>query len=246
MGWNTADIAVRVAAEASSNAVGTFCGKPWFIPNTVFSELAPCDACGAGEILINDGEATAFTQTKLGMQLSLKPQKPEGALAPAQFYSIRLGGSSGANDYRSNIATCSSEVLVCQRSYGTEPGNMVGPTKLGVSDLIGDPSDLYLGLGQYQRVDGIVADTSRSLIVAPVWDVCTMAGFCPDNQLPDGGANVEIPVVGFVLFFLEGIQGNDVVGRLIAVFACGSEPIGEGEVETGPYSVPVRLVRLPE
>jgi hypothetical protein len=48
------------------------------------------------------------------------------------------------------------------------------------------------------------------------------------------------------LIFIDGVQGNDVMAHLVGISGCGSSggpPLGS-EV-TGPYSVPVRLVRLP-
>jgi hypothetical protein len=49
--------------------------------------------------------------------------------------------------------------------------------------------------------------------------------------------------------FIEGRQGNDVIARLIWASACSSAGGGPGggpaPPETGPYSIPVRLVRLP-
>ncbi len=113
-------------------------------------------------------------------------------------------------------------------------------------------------MGEYRRSDGTIGDTSRQLIVAPLWDECNYAGFCPSNELPDSGATVQIIVVGFASIFIEGIQGNEVRARLVSVSACGDTPgggLGPGtsgigasgtNFETGPFGVPLRLVRLPD
>ncbi len=248
LGVTDADVGVRAVAEASRNAVGAFCAKPFFIPNTVVSDpgVSPCDACAAGQVIISNGEATAFALSKVGQQFPIKPQNPTGSLAPGQYYAIQMGDSTGGADFRDNIASCSEQLLRCQTSYTVEPGNMIGPTVQGVRDLQGPSPDVYVGPGEYRRSDGTIGDTSRQLIVAPVWDVCNMAGFCPDNKLPDSGANVEITVVGFAAVFLEGIQGNDVMARLVSVSGCGGAPgTPPDSDETGPLGVPLRLVRLP-
>lgn len=248
LGLDSVDIGVRAIAEASPEALASFCAKPWFIPNTIVADPSnsPCEACTAGEVLIDsNGDVTAFGQTRIGMPFTIKPGNPQSALGPGQFYAIRMGDSTGGNDYRTNIYTCSPDVLSCQAVYGSEPGNMIGPTIQGVRDLTGSPPDVYYGVGEYQTSSGM-SNTSRSLIVAPIWDVCLFPGFCPANKLPDNGANVQIRVRGFALIFIDGVQGNDVMAHLVGISGCGSSggpPLGS-EV-TGPYSVPVRLVRLP-
>ncbi len=248
LGLNSVNIGARAVAEASQNAVASFFAKPWFIPYTVVSDLSPCEACALGEVLISNGVVTPYgaAQIEGGLPFTIKPNNPTGALAPGQFYAVRMLDSAGGKDYRTNISTCSPEVLTCLDTYGLEPGNMIGPTLQGVNDLIGSPSDLFLAMGQYLDSGGNTSDTSRSLVVSPLWDICALAGFCPDNKLPDGGANAEISVAGFALIFLDGVQGNNVVAHLLGVFGCGSVGPPPGSEETGPFSVLVRLVRLPE
>ncbi len=263
IGPDTTSISATAVAEASSNAVGSGCTKPWFIPNTA---LAPqneeiCDttnkqgktvkgACSLGHVLINTatGQPTSWGLGKIGTQFTIKPKNPNSAPAPGQFYGIRLGDSQGGNDYRTNIATCSPNALYCAQSYTTENGDMVGPTKQGVLDLIcqsdksnpGCPKDSFVSVGQYRDPNGNPIETSRSLVVAPVINICT---FCP--SLPSGQTTLQ--VVGFALVFLDGLQGDDVRAHLINIMSCpaggGGGGGGSGPPITGPFSVPVRLVR---
>lgn len=248
LGWDRVDIEVQASAEASLTATGSTCAKPWFIPNAAASTLGSCDACAAGEVLISGGSVTAFAQSQLGAPFIIKPANPRNALAPGQFYAIAMPGSIGGADYRDNISTCSPVVVRCNETYSVEPGNMIGPTAQGVKELIGPDADTYIDLGRYQRSDGTLSDTSPQLISTPIWNECGMAGFCPAGELPADGRNTTIAVVGFAMLFLEDVQGNDVIARLTGISACG--PGGGGGAgpaprETGPYSVPVRLVRMP-
>jgi hypothetical protein len=124
---------------------------------------------------------------------------------------------------------------------------MVGPTTQGVNDLIGNPADTWVSLYHYYHpTTNTTTDTSRSLAVAPIWDVCGLTGFCPGNQFPTGG-NTYVTVVGFALIFLDGVQGNDVKGHLVSVAGCAAPNGGPSLPPTTPgaYSMPVRLVRLP-
>ena len=252
-GSNQATIGVRGVAEASATSTGSACTKPWFIPNTVMSGLPPCDACAAGEVFVAGGAVTPFAQAQMGLQFTIKPGNPQNAIGPGQFYAIRMPDSQGGNDYRTNIATCSAGVAYCAESYGVEPGNMIGPTIQGVRALAGDPpNDVFMNVGQYyNNASSIISDTSPQLAIAPIWDICNMPGFCPGNQLPGGGAGLQIAIVGFALVFIEGVQGNDVLSRLIWASSCsaaggpGGPGAGPAPPETGPYSIPVRLVRLP-
>src|SRR5262249_34834740 len=229
----------EAVAEAAPNATGSACAKPWFIPNTAFGAGGACAACGASQVLISGGQVTAFGQSQIGQQFTLRSQDPHGAIAPGQFYSIQLPGSSGASDYRNNIATCANTYVRCGDSYSTENGNMVGPTNQGVKDLIGDPpTDTWTGtVGQYQTPYGLT-DTSKNIAVAPIWDTCGMAGFCPSGSFPSG--NVTVQVIGFAAFFLDGISGNDVIAHLVNVSSCG--PSG-GDTGGTVLAIPLRLVR---
>ncbi len=257
LGISSGNIKVQAVAEAALNAVGTGCAKPWFIPNTMLSTAALCgttSACASNQVMIlSDGTVNhPFIDPLLGTVWTIKPGNPQNALTPGQFFAIRLGDSAGGNDYRTNIATCAAQIVTCQNSYGVEPGNMIGPTKQGVLDLIGNPPDTWAGfvngVPTFQPGSGGPTTTSsRSLVVAPIWDVCSMGAYCDSHgnfQLPSSGATIQIPVVGFALMFIDGISGNDVFAHLLGVFGCGSVPVGNPQV-TGPFSVPVRLVRAP-
>jgi len=253
-GQNQADIGVRGIAEASPTATGSGCTKPWFVPNTILSAQAPCDACAAGEVFLDaNGQVTPFAQAQilLAGQFTIKPGNPQAALGPGLFFAIRMPDSQGGQDYRTNIATCSPDFVYCNETYGVEPGNMIGPTRQGVLDLLGPNPDTFVALSQYRSgVYGTISDTSPQLIVAPIWDTCNLAGFCPGNLL-SGGATLQIGVIGYALVFIEGMQGNDVLARLLWVSGCQAAPGGGGPgtgpaaPELGPYSFPVRLVRLP-
>ena len=254
VGINTANINVTGVAEAGDHGTGSSCVKPWFVPNTVLGTTGICDACTTTppQILVDTttGLPTSYGMSKIGTQFTIKPQNPAVAISPGQFYAIRLPGSTGADDYRDNIVTCANSYLRCHDSYGVEPGNMVGPTEQGVDGLIGDPPQDTFDLAhftatgniRYQRSNGTLTDISDGVIVAPIWDTCGFAGFCPSGSLP-GGAGTSVQIAGFGVFFLEGIQGDDVVARLINISACA--PTTSTETGGTVLSFPLRLVRMP-
>jgi hypothetical protein len=229
-------------AEASPTATRGACTKPWFIPNTALGISDACANCMAGEVLIANGELTTYGLNQLGRQFTVKAGNPQASIAPGQFYAIDLPDSGGGNDYRTNIETCAAGLVGCHEWYSVKPGNMVGPTKQGVTTLVGDPPrDTFLEVGRYKLSAGYESDVSDALVIAPVWDTCNTADFCPTGSFPSGKSTVQ--VIGFALLFLEGVQGDDVIARLINVIPCGAS--GSGDTGAGAFSVPVRLIRLP-
>lgn len=252
---NSATITVTATAEAAANATGSSCVRPWFIPNTIFATNPPCAArCDPGQLLVDPRAdppvVTAFGEMQKKKTFLLKPQSPQDAIAPGQFYAIDIPNDMNGDDYRNNIGTCTNAFVRCSDSYSVLTGNRVGPTKLGIGDLIGDPSRFtFVDEGRYRRVsDGKILDISENVVVAPIWDACALTEYCVDG-VPDfpNGTMVELNVVGFAVFFLKGIVGDDVEAILLNISACG--PTGglddEGEEGGTVLSFPLRLVRVP-
>jgi Flp pilus assembly protein TadG len=194
----------------------------------------------------------ALPSTSNPRRFTIKPSNggggSTGPIAPGEYFAVRLGDSSGGSDYKTNIKTCTAETIACGVSYGTEPGAKIGPTKQGACGLIcydgsencsGCQKDTYVSPGLYKRPDLTNTTTSRSLVIAPIIDVCQ---YCP-NSFPTGTSTLQ--VIGFALVFIEDIDANNVLARLIDVTACTG---GGGEInpeETGSFSLPIRLVRVP-
>lgn len=246
LGIFNANVSAEGIGEAAKFSTGATCVKPWFIPNGIFSPGGVCAGCAANQVLISGGQVTAFAKSQLGQEFTLKSQDPSQSIAPGQFYAIQLPGSVGGNDYRNNIATCAAPYLVCGNSYSVETGNLVGPTKQGVDTLIGSPpTDTWVGVGEYQTANGL-SDMSKNVVVAPIWDSCSGLGFCPSGNFPSG-TQVNLQIIGFAVFFLEGFQGSNLQARLISVSSCGNVSGGNnGGNETGGtvLSLPLRLVRV--
>jgi Tfp pilus assembly protein PilX len=241
IGISSADVVATATAETSQYATGSACVKPWFLPNTALSGGDVCaDECNTAKLLIDPTtrEVTSFGLSKIGLQFSVKPQEPNDALAPGNFYAIEFPGSPGAGGYRNAIATCDSPYLRCGEKLSVKSGNMVGPTVQGVNSLIGDPPRFsWISPGQYQRQsDSKIFDLSDSVILVPVWSSCG-GTFCPSAKI-DG----QLQIVGWAAVFLEGVSGDYVVGRLVGVSSCGPM-IATPETGGTALAVPIRLIR---
>ena len=192
-------------------------------------------------------------------QFVLKPKDPHNALRPGDFFLVDLEGDTDPKISES-ISICFTGAS-CLSTYSILTGNKVGPVRSGVKDLIGCPStpDTYVSAGRYHRADGTDSPTSKSLVACPVWDVCNASfgspaqAFCPSGDVP-GGTQPQVQIVGFALVFIEGLKGggaaidcngSDVIGRIINIAGCGSTGGTINPGETGPFGVPLRLVRAP-
>lgn len=254
VGINSTSFTATATAEAGAPS-GTTNLRPVFIPNTILSELSPLQACQATppQIIIDPstGGPSQWLQanpTLYGSLQTIRPTSPSGELAPSEFYSLDLGG--GSTTYGCNISqpygscTPSTTIFACGTSYPTLTGNMKGPTVGGFTSLIGSPADTWKAPGAYLHnsgpLQGMITDTSRSLIVAPVWDNCNCAN-PPTCGIGPGGGTANL--IGFSNWFVESASGNvDGDSGVIANFINGAYcPTGTSG-SNATFGIPVRLV----
>lgn len=180
-----------------------------------------------------------------GRYITLKHGNPHDTITPGWFQPVVINpaeGPGGAN-YRDNIATCDTTVIGPGTVLDVEPGNMIGPTKQGMNDLIAldsratwDPN-LY-GTGKGGIKGGCMAEKtcviSPRLIAIPVFD--------PDAyDLANQNGRTTIKITKVLGFFIDKMQGNDVAGWLMSY--PGDANAGMGGVPGNNFVVSVALVR---
>jgi hypothetical protein len=189
--------------------------------------------------------------------IPMRPTTPTGAIAPGQFYSIVVEGPGGSL-YEEAIASCVDLVFSCFDQRPVEPGAMVGPTSHGVDELTGSPPATMNMYGDGGGVtwdftrDGVTRRTDRQLAMAPIWDACRQTDsdgltYCETGAFESGRHDIKI--VGFALIFIDGMQGNTVMGHLLDVVPCGRDTGGGGggaPSESGILARPLNLVRIVE
>jgi hypothetical protein len=161
-----------------------------------------------------------------GMQMTLKIGSSEDRISSGWFQALALPNpdgspSSGGDKYRENIANCNPNVYEIGDTIPTETGNMVGPTKQGVDDLVAkDPGASWNS--STKSIQGSCAPgtcpggyqtTSPRIVPVVLFDIDSyFAG------TPTGKSSVTISnIMGF---FVEGMGGKgnkDVIGRLVAI-----------------------------
>jgi hypothetical protein len=250
-GRTKSDVQAMATAECGTTAVGASCLKPIYLPNTIISDLDPkaaCDPANKQYIFNADHTITSFAQSKLGSASNVRPTTPTDALAPGQFFSLDFG--SGGNTYRCAIGKCLNEcgidtsVIRCDQELPLETGDMVGPTKQGVEDLIGPTPDQWVQIGQYKHPDGKIYDTSEQLVVAPVWDNCK-------QTITSGKQKQTVKVVGFMQVFVEKYdngKGGGITARFVQPIKCSTDGASGNEfgANTSPTALPIRLVKTPQ
>jgi hypothetical protein len=224
------------------------CLKPWALPDKWddnYDTTAPIDHAwtdddtfdtvdGNGHPVANpdvyiapnaSGPGTGFTLANdLGVKVTLKVGNPHDALAPGVFGPIDLplpggGISNGGNDYRNNIVGCNSVGVNIGDLVAAETGNMIGPTKQGVDDLVKLDKNATWDSVNKKVINSCAqagtcsppAASSPRIVAIPIFD--TGAYYAAAKQ----SGNVKFRIVNILGFFVEGMQGNDVVGYITSV-----------------------------
>lgn len=202
-----------------------------------------------------DGPGTGFRLPEdEGRQFAIKVDSNQNAVvSPGWFRAIRLprlDGQTGGNVYRNNITTCgglpssyAAPGTVCPANIGnqdaaywaergcfaTEPGNMVGPTRQGIEELILRDGGAYWGSGP--DGPGIMGSNFDPPTSSP--RVVPIGLLDIDNFLAQdpSGANGVLRLINIYGFFIEGMgevnlatgamtlqaNGRSVIGRVMTI-----------------------------
>ena len=249
-GVTSVDIAAAATAEAAPANAAT-CIKPWAVPDKWQEMQTPAwDETDTFDALDNKGNPIAnpdiyrpashanYTGYKrgppdYGRQVVLKAGNPHQSINASHFYPIALIPNSGAAWYESNIPGCWPGVAEIGNLIPVESGNMVGPTVSGTQALIDKDPTAYWG------AQGVVSTQNPSprIVVLPVFDPMQY------EQSRQAG-RLEIKVANLVGFFIENLQGTDVVGRVVPMTGLirGGGGGGGGAVPGGAFLRAIRLV----
>ena len=201
MGINTTVVRATSTAQLG-NVVATEGLKPWVVPGL---------------------------QPQYGRQVVLKAgDLDEPGTNPSFYFAVcypplnRGTPVRGANAYEQNIVSGAQMTVFVGDELLIEPGNMVGPTRHGVDQLMAsDPGAYWDGITVVGSA--FPGYSSPRIVRVPFFDPTTPPG--------PGRDSVTINALGAL--FLEGMQGKDVVGRFIKIITKGEY----GNVSMGLYNV---------
>jgi Flp pilus assembly protein TadG len=248
-GMKTADINATATAEASPANAMT-CVLPFTIPDRwIEKQTAPFDPedpfnlyasknvpMANPDVYIGPGDPATYSgynaERDKGMLVRLKADNGS-KIAPSFYYPYAIPASTGASDYREAIGGCNTTVMKFGDLYDSEPGMMTGPTKQGMADLIAlDPTARWdEGL---KRVISTKRPSPRVRAI-PLFD----PAYYQDGKL--NGRNASLKFVNYLGFFIEEMDGNEVVGRITPI---GGFNDGSGSpAPAGAFPMYIRLVK---
>ena len=239
---------IAEASVVDTNVKGL---KPWGIPFP-WEDTNGNDLFDPGETVHRDCPEGVLDPSRYfcpGTRVILKigtpqnsPKNPDGLPSLQQesghYFALALDGSGGSV-YRDTIANGSSTPITIGDPISLEPGNMVGPTRQGTTDLMNaDPGSAWndsTGLPEsslYHAGDGSWMNSPR-VIRIPVYD--------PETALTNG--RTDMVVAGFAGFWIEQIEPHQatVIGRYIPMRAFGQSGPTPGPA-AGPVLKTLRLV----
>ena len=250
-GVATADIAATATAEASPANAAT-CVKPWAVPDKwrevqtpVWDEADTFDLYDNKNKLLANPDVyvpadqpgyTGFdsnpTGPDYGREILLKAGNPHQAINASHFYPIALIPDTGAAWYEQNIPGCWPGTMQMGDLVPVEPGNMTGPTVSGTQVLIDKDPAAYWDAAHHRVVS--TYNPSPRIVVLPV--------FNPEQyEESRQHGRLEIEVANLVGFFIEDLQGNDVLGRIVPM--TGLIRANGGPIPGGSFLKAIRLVQ---
>ncbi len=246
-GISNFDINATATAEAAPSNAET-CVKPFTIPDKwIEMQTPPWDPDDTFDMYDNGGNPLAnpdvyndvyssqYTgydmELDKGLQLTLKASN-DTKIFSSFYYALAITDSGGGNDYRWNIGNCNTTIYYYGDPMVPEPGNMVGPTKQGIEDLIAKDPDAYWDTG----CNCVHSDMHPSprVAVIPVFD----PPFYETGK--QNGRNADLKMANWVGFYIEGMVGNEVKGRITPVG--GLIDGGAGPAPNGAFPLTIRIV----
>jgi Flp pilus assembly protein TadG len=218
--FSSADVKA-VAAAKIYDVCGGRCLKPWSIPDR-WDDANNNGAYDEGEYY--DPIATGYqVPVDVGADIVLKVGNPQEAIEPGVFFPVNFpplnyeSGEDpleGANWYETWIAECTPYLVNVGDQLQIEPGNMVGPTRHGMEELIAQDPGAYW-------------DPASKTVKGSAYGLSPRIGLIPffDPTLPPGTGRHSgvVTVVKLGAFFIESIgPGSQVNGRFIQITTQGT------------------------
>jgi Flp pilus assembly protein TadG len=250
-GIASADIAATATAEASPTNAMT-CVKPFTIPDKwIEKQTPPWDGDDGFDIVDKKGKPVANPDVYIGPEdaanytgynakrdagITIVLKADNGSkIAPSMYqaWDMPLYNAGGA-DYRDNIANCNTSVMGYGDIIAPEPGMMTGPTAQGMADLIAKDPNAYWDDSTNKVVSS--KHPSPRVIAIPLFDPV----FYDTGKR--NGSNASLKFVNYLGFFVERMQGSEVVGRITPIGGL-RKGAGFGPAPETAFPKTIRLVQ---
>jgi Flp pilus assembly protein TadG len=208
---NKGDVTAKATAEIFPLS-GTNCLKPWCIPD----KWTDTDGDGIWDPGEPYSPLTGYrVPNDIGVQVTLRLNDPGASPRMGWYYPVRFPGYSGGDDYRRWIAGCldPSLIIYIGDQLDIEPGNMVGPTRQGLEDLMALDPD-----AQWDPVTKTVINSDY--LTSP--RIIKVAASDPTlGVLHHPGGPGYVTVSKILVLFVEGYLESDIVGRFMRMASEG-------------------------
>jgi len=242
-----ADVRAEATAEASPANAMT-CVKPFTIPDKwIERQTPPWDPDDTFDVVDNKGNPlpnpdiyipsteTGYTgynaDRDRGVELMIRAGTGNN-ITPSFYFSYAIGGYSGADEYRWNIANCNTTVMGFGDLLLAEPGNMVGPTMQGIDELIAKDPGAYWDTTLNKPVSTM--NPSPRVVAIPLYDPIYY------DTGKRNGREADLKVANYMGFFITRRQGNNVYGRITPISGIIAGNMGPAPV--GAFPMAIRLV----
>ena len=256
-GMANTDIGATATAEAApANAMS--CVKPFTIPDKWAEHSSPpwnsltstFDAYdnkgnplppGTADVYVpaNQPGYTGYTLNDVGTYLTIRAGTGNN-INPSMYFSLAMTNDTGGSDYRNNIMNCNRTHYHWGEPEVLEPGNMMGPTVQGITDLIAQDKDGAHWVpsagarGQVQNAAGQLLTTNPRIFPIPLYDPAYYA-YGKVN-----GRNADLRTANWICFFADNVSGNNITGVIVP---CRGEYDKNGPAPNNASPRAIRLVQ---
>jgi hypothetical protein len=243
-GYDAVDLGATATAE-SVKANAESCVKPWAISDHWDeSDTPPWDSSDEFTAFptnpsvfpdiyrnVTRTNYSGYRPGSVGQRITMTTAV-DHTIDPDMYYALRLPGASGEADFVANIEGCSASKMKIGDALTVESAATTMDTVHAVLDLIARDPSAY-----WNSASGRVVSTqvpSPRVVVIPVYDPLY---FDQGKQIGDFS---QIRISNFVGFFLESVEGTNVIGRITPVAGLLDT---SGPAPAGSFARAIRLVQ---
>ena len=246
---------VNIGAEATAEVMpadAMTCVKPFTIPDKwIENQTPPWDPSDTFDLYDKKGNLLPDADVYIprgqpgytGYSAEPAPEGDRGALVtlkagqgtqitPSIYFPYSMGGVTGSDEYRKNIAECNTLMMRPGDRLLAEPGNQSGPTRQGMEDLIAKDPNAYWDTINQKPVSTM--HPSPRVVAIPLFDPV----FYETGKTE--GRNADFKAVNYMGFFIEEMNGNDVKGRVTPISGIYT---GTGPDPAGMFPIAIVLVK---
>ena len=249
-GTATADIGATATAEVSQANAMT-CVKPFTVPDRWQERQSPpWDSSDTYDAFDNKGRPlanpdiyipadrpgyTGYNQESMrGQILTIRAKHGENIMA-SFYFSLALGKPviTGGAEYDWNIANCNKTIYHWGDPLTSEPGAMSGPTVSGAELLIARDPGAYWDTSTNKVKNSAHGGQSPRVFPIPLFDPIVY------DSGKRNGRDADLVTANWIGFFLDHIEGNGLVGRIIPIAG-----IRDGNAGPAPPGLTPKALRL--